>query len=147
MELKCSINGSGRTTIVVLIVPLWNWNVDGSCGNKASFCFNRTFMELKYSSKKMAWSLQGSFNRTFMELKYVSAFGWSSQSSVLIVPLWNWNFHLASKNPALGCFNRTFMELKWSKLSRFGRRTKVLIVPLWNWNATFRPHYHGIILF
>ena len=33
---------------LVLIVPLWNWNSQKSLANLSySFCFNRTFMELK----------------------------------------------------------------------------------------------------
>ena len=41
-------------SLIVLIVPLWNWNIE-------------TATEL---------FTQGGFNRTFMELKFVVAFGY-----------------------------------------------------------------------
>ena len=55
--------------LLVLIVPLWNWNKK----DKGTADFHK------------------SFNRTFMELK--QAYGnWKSwKNYVLIVPLWNWN--------------------------------------------------------
>ena len=32
---------------IVLIVPLWNWNLDGFKSTNVEDSFNRTFMELK----------------------------------------------------------------------------------------------------
>ena len=121
--------------LLVLIVPLWNWN---------SFALT-------------AFCCTGCFNRTFMELKSYSFSGIQMFLKVLIVPLWNWNLRLSSHSLRLGfrfnrtfmelkylinaakiiaerCFNRTFMELKW--LSQGGNCwwIYVLIVPLWNWN-------------
>ena len=57
--------------MLVLIVPLWNWN-----------------------KRSIAWTDTAVFssNRTFMELKYEGAIkerGFNEK--VLIVPLWNWN--------------------------------------------------------
>ena len=60
----------------LLIVPLWNWN-----GNRLrrmwgySRTFNRTFMELKLSGRTIFCSPSLSFNRTFMELKHASNYG------------------------------------------------------------------------
>ena len=59
---------------------------------KASVCFNRTFMELKWQLPLWARMEMHSFNRTFMELKYPSD---------------------AQKESGNYSFNRTFMELKW----------------------------------
>ena len=55
-----------------------------------------------------------SFNRTFMELK-LQYRNWTKDffTSVLIVPLWNWNRVVDDKNYP---------------------DEYVLIVPLWNWN-------------
>ena len=52
-------------------------------------CFNRTFMELKYSDELNAYFQDTSFNRTFMELKYRPNLNAFDLSHVLIVPLWN----------------------------------------------------------
>ena len=82
----------------------------------AVFGFNCTFMELKYWLDTKEKETISSFNCTFMELKYL----WRDDrqnilASVLIVPLWNWNFI----NNAIGfivfSFNCTFMELKFVK--------------------------------
>ena len=57
----------------VLIVPLWNWNIySGVLWICSTLCSNRTFMELKYQILKI--------------MHYSTA--------VLIVPLWNWNLCL-----------------------------------------------------
>ena len=76
----------------VLIVPLWNWNnVQSTCWGSIN-CFNRTFMELKYSTRSSQW------------FYFI----------VLIVPLWNWNGHeKQQRQQEKQRFNRTFMELKW----------------------------------
>ena len=53
------------------------------------YCFNRTFMELKYQLKTSMIDLQPSFNRTFMELKLQYVALQDVFKQVLIVPLWN----------------------------------------------------------
>ena len=58
--------------LLVLIVPLWNWN----------------------AAQKQRYLDAGSFNRTFMELKYVWGNMPLSNLTVLIVPLWNWNIFM-----------------------------------------------------
>ena len=121
---------------MVLIVPLWNWNV--FClfflpGNKS---FNRTFMELKWLIIHFSccihiqvlivplWNWNGS---------NVQSFSW--RSIVLIVPLWNWNPSSTTKREQSWCFNRTFMELKLAFIIAAAEEVSwVLIVPLWNWN-------------
>ena len=137
MELKFSGNStSGNSTVVlivplwnwnvriynkylgdyvVLIVPLWNWNTDWGDTFANWGCFNRTFMELKCRCPAAAKLPARSFNRTFMELKFLTSKGYAFSQDVLIVPLWNWNVFTTTI-----CWTK-----KW-----------VLIVPLWNWNQT-----------
>ena len=56
--------------LFVLIVPLWNWNVEAVVAFSLISGFNRTFMELKlFWNSAIDLSLSG-FNRTFMELKF-----------------------------------------------------------------------------
>ena len=76
-------------------------------------------------------------NRTFMELKYLEHNIQQQEKSVLIVPLWNWNFVALKDNPVLlsAGSNRTFMELKFSWKDTVIGYQNVLIVPLWNWNT------------
>ena len=90
MELKFLKSMLLLLHVLVLIVPLWNWN-----------------SELK------DWSdaLKG-FNCTFMELKLSRVHGQDEGLRVLIVPLWNWNAARARWTWAEGGFNCTFMELK-----------------------------------
>ena len=74
MELKFRIINDLDTVSSVLIVPLWNWNRDGTglylFGN---FSFNRTFMELKYTYTFKDLAITYRFNRTFMELKFCNS--------------------------------------------------------------------------
>ena len=58
--------------MVVLIVPLWNWN-DPAGADPAG--------------------PDPGFNRTFMELKLWFRYKHHWDTLVLIVPLWNWNTH------------------------------------------------------
>ena len=119
----------------VLIAPLWNWNSAKStwrnflwCSNRTFMelklgipsnlnrpidCSNRTFMELKFGKWKRLRAKRNGSNRTFMELKCTSRDCSSTNCSVLIAPLWNWNTVLT-----IIIKNRVF----------------VLIAPLWNWN-------------
>ena len=46
-------------------------------------------MELKFRNVRTAPRQGGGFNRTFMELKFSSFFRRTSNITVLIVPLWN----------------------------------------------------------
>ena len=113
-------------------------------------------MELKCTIAKQGYIRLRS-NRTFMELKFNSIVVMSSSHTVLIVPLWNWNyrqsgclswtllvlivplwnwnlkslFYAAKK---LYSSNRTFMELKLAWFGQVLHYRSVLIVPLWNWN-------------
>ena len=47
MELKYRDRQEIYYIMLVLIVPLWNWNKDGTDGKSAIESFNCTFMELK----------------------------------------------------------------------------------------------------
>ena len=118
----------------VLIVPLWNWNEGSHRNYSAPFRFNRTFMELKYKRKRFLKMSTGCFNRTFMELKFTTPSPLSAKEKVLIVPLWNWNYHQIFACYLISGFNRTFMELKYHWSISVPKITAVLIVPLWNWN-------------
>ena len=53
------------------------------------YCFNCTFMELKYKTAVPNKPIVVGFNCTFMELKYYLSSYCVGLSSVLIVPLWN----------------------------------------------------------
>ena len=97
------------------------------------------------------------FNCTFMELKYTHSHHTGCMPTVLIVPLWNWNFgcrqrprpnkvrfnctfmelkshKFCSLRSSFGGFNCTFMELKYWSEEKADKTKRVLIVPLWNWN-------------
>ena len=69
MELKCPKLISKILEIIVLIVPLWNWNIVSTELELVKGSFNRTFMELKFKERLAKLHKKGSFNRTFMELK------------------------------------------------------------------------------
>ena len=102
--------------MVVLIVPLWNWNVVGSAGNK---CAASVLIVPLWNWNK------------------VNSGRYSSLARVLIVPLWNWNYvKHAGSDTKLDGSNRTFMELKCRRVNRKQVSSLVLIVPLWNWNLT-----------
>ena len=47
MELKSQTPNAPQMQSYVLIVPLWNWNIDMSATYGYAPRFNRTFMELK----------------------------------------------------------------------------------------------------
>ena len=90
MELKYGVKGRPFLGGVVLIVPLWNWNVAPADSIQEAESFNRTFMELKWNGAK----------------------GTAAILHVLIVPLWNWNERTQKVHGGNTRFNRTFMELK-----------------------------------
>ena len=125
--------------IVVLIVPLWNWNDLTASTNALSTGFNRTFMELKCNTAVTQNTIPFRFNRTFMELKFIHVRIRSRVVSVLIVPLWNWNIQGTTGESPCDCFNRTFMELKCCIANSSTTDGTVLIVPLWNWNTLRDP--------
>ena len=93
MELKSGCNHSSISKLIVLIVPLWNWNDKDTKEpvwiesvlivplwnwNKDTIADNKTTIHR--------------FNCTFMELKCRSSIDWRYiKLCVLIVPLWNWN--------------------------------------------------------
>ena len=123
---------------LVLIVPLWNWNtIDVDRIIRDETGSNRTFMELKLVERVEKPWWQG--------VLIVPLWNWNSGQEtllcvlqqVLIVPLWNWNnpIHKDICN-LLGSSNRTFMELKLAiSLPLSALMASVLIVPLWNWNT------------
>ena len=59
---------------------------------KAPASLNCTFMELKSVRSKSAGVVGISLNCTFMELKLDFISLHTNNVSVLIVPLWNWNY-------------------------------------------------------
>ena len=48
MELKLDLQANAYGRLIVLIVPLWNWNSGCNSATLLRVGFNRTFMELKY---------------------------------------------------------------------------------------------------
>ena len=122
--------------ILVLIVPLWNWNYI-----KRVMPWNRHFVLIVplwnwNDIQRFQKRLRISSNRTFMELKCGHVKRIKICFPVLIVPLWNWNeYGPTTLRPHYHGSNRTFMELKsLCTLSSLVRHW-VLIVPLWNWNS------------
>ena len=73
MELKRQLMLSSFCVLVVLIEPLWNWNLIG--------------MDYVTDAQRL--------NRTFMELKREKLTATERQMQVLIEPLWNWNMIVA----------------------------------------------------
>ena len=118
MELKLSEWLQGCRGLPVLIVPLWNWNV------------NNIIQELDWRTVLIVplWNWNCRFdsqeetmlgsNRTFMELKWLNNVGRNGKVYVLIVPLWNWNYEYLSCFHLRNSSNRTFMELKYTKIMR-----------------------------
>ena len=51
-------------------------------------------MELKFIIDIFVFNAKLRFNRTFMELKFKNTLTELVRSTVLIVPLWNWNKEL-----------------------------------------------------
>ena len=116
-------------------------------------CFNRTFMELKWTWRDSMSVPSLRFNRTFMELKCAFRAVADGKMTVLIVPLWNWNDNAINtpnlsilvlivplwnwnkiRMPIIKCstmsFNRTFMELKWWEIN-------VVSIVMIGFNRTF----------
>ena len=159
MELKCTSSCTGKTTLVVSIVPLWNWNSVARDDNMLwPTSFNRTFMELKLvcscsdrgegvfqsylygiEIRSRYWSPHSrqSFNRTFMELKFIfTTFYGCGHYIVSIVPLWNWN----PVSQWATCQTHQFQSYLYGIEIADGPKGQrgngiVSIVPLWNWNS------------
>ena len=91
MELKSRNKHVLTSSFIVLIEPLWNWNTFSYFFKSIKKCINRTFMELKFMSKKKGKGGGRSINRTFMELKSCTDKPKRYLDYVLIEPLWNWN--------------------------------------------------------
>ena len=70
MELKWRNRTFANRTKIVLIVPLWNWNLEEDRLPLIVGCFNCTFMELKYCDNVAIDATEVCFNCTFMELKF-----------------------------------------------------------------------------
>ena len=71
MELKLVQAAVSEQLFVVLIAPLWNWNVGTGAPPFWVVGSNRTFMELKFAHVAIERFLNARSNRTFMELKYL----------------------------------------------------------------------------
>ena len=69
MELKWVDVAYLDAALEVLIVPLWNWNVEIEPFSEVGTSSNRTFMELKFMFLNSSGSPPLCSNRTFMELK------------------------------------------------------------------------------
>ena len=138
MELKRSNYLTSISSAEILIEPLWNWNMlmTTSCMmlsmninrtsmelkpylyrifSIAKWNINRTSMELKLKSWNKERHPSHYINRTSMELKHRWAPDNENATSILIEPLWNWNF--ANADVTL-------------------TPNAILIEPLWNWNRT-----------
>ena len=93
MELKYEFSRSAIQKQNVLIVPLWNWNIDIVWSNDGTEGSNCTFMELKLVCNDIEWGK--------MYVLIVPLWNWNvflrpllCSLEVLIVPLWNWNNYL-----------------------------------------------------
>ena len=135
MELKYVERVRLCRSLVVLIVPLWNWNTERTDTVQSKpTSSNRTFMELKSPCPSELSRIR--------KVLIVPLWNWNAYLQkatlnplkVLIVPLWNWNDTERAKMLSRACSNRTFMELKSRCCVRCSSPKWVLIVPLWNWN-------------
>ncbi len=93
MELKLRISAPVKSSIKILIAPIWNWN---------------NIIKIFHPA------IDRHFNRTNMELKHsIAEFKTIGNGLILIAPIWNWNI-LEKPDFILPdlYFNRTNMELK-----------------------------------
>ena len=91
MELKLKGKEKAWKTDCVLLVPLWNWNVNKFCDFKRS---NWVLLVPLWNWNKFKWRwifFYFCFTRTFMELKRIFSSVSGGVFPVLLVPLWNWN--------------------------------------------------------
>ena len=114
MELKFSVCLLSSNILAVLIVPLWNWNVDLlRYGLDPTTVLIVPLWNWNFRSKSDIERERLRSNRTFMELKSaILILKCITLLIVLIVPLWNWNFLLTLFLGKGYSSNRTFMELK-----------------------------------
>ena len=138
--------GVTNVGLLVLIAPLWNWNLMALVAKE---CLNWVLIAPLWN-----WNLQNSTlsiqkqlgsNRTFMELKWKTCLHSFLNIRVLIAPLWNWNTVANFGAVILSRSNRTFMELKCPEDFRGCAPSLVLIAPLWNWNPYYRTNRVSII--
>ena len=92
MELKLLSDNVVTYLFMVLIVPLWNWNILGLVRTQR---FNSVLIVPLWNWNKT--------DRTGNDVR----------QPVLIVPLWNWNRNQRSEGISRLGSNRTFMELKF----------------------------------
>ena len=114
VELKHWSQGSEETSIIVLIVPLWNWNTFEV--KVLRFVYDVLIVPLWNWNDwrgRFRWFGHG-INCTVVELKLSEAStGPSPVILVLIVPLWNWNLFLTlTYNNEHLRINCTVVELK-----------------------------------
>ena len=121
---------------IVLIVPLWNWNLTLQVSLLTIRCFNCTILELKFDlglmplSEQVLIVLSWNWNKEFKDIV-------THYADVLIVSSWNWNIGVSQLANAL---NVVLIVLSWN-LNIKGRSLKiiklcnVLIVLSWNWNS------------
>ena len=114
MKLKFSVCLLSSNILAVLIVPLWNWNVDLlRYGLDPTTVLIVPLWNWNFRSKSDIERERLRSNRTFMELKSaILILKCITLLIVLIVPLWNWNFLLTLFLGKGYSSNRTFMELK-----------------------------------
>ena len=78
---------------IVLIVPLWNWNNCTPIPAPSIICINCTVVELKQHPYQTGLQTMCRINCTVVELKQIRLHTRKPMGRVLIVPLWNWNYH------------------------------------------------------
>ncbi len=101
-----------HVSLAVLIVPLWNWNVEASSTSK---CKKKVLIVPLWNWNRyldIILKAETRSNCTFMELKLRRCCLPWSWCLVLIVPLWNWNRVLLYQWCVGKSSNCTFMELK-----------------------------------
>ena len=112
MELKHEKGKHLASLVLVLIEPLWNWNMIEPL---LTIKLAKVLIEPLWNwNRKTEVSLRKTtgLNRTFMELKHEKINENKKPWTVLIEPLWNWNNCTMAFLPVSFCLNRTFMELK-----------------------------------
>ena len=113
MELKRKKVAFRKIKSIVLIEPLWNWNIIGFLEQRKN---GRVLIEPLWNwNYWIDWSIvknQNCLNRTFMELKLRLDVEEAIRRLVLIEPLWNWNYVGVPYIYGAWGLNRTFMELK-----------------------------------
>ena len=103
---------------MLLIAPVWNWNVDA--------------LGFPVVSATLLIAPVWNWNR-------VNVPGVPSPGVLLIAPVWNWNHGPPGRTPWRRCpFNRTSLELKLGSCHQNWQGVRLLIAPVWNWNVWLR---------